>query len=160
MQVHHSFDALSEVVVLPGRTGDPWVTALPILRTRRKVRQPQQQCCCRLFLKLGSYRVYPARHAYHVSESPSKPLQPHSMEMYLSLYLFPCYLSSLNFRFLIRLFPIVLSFVIPIFQMSLHGSVGLPFGVRFALVIEFFPAAESDLHFYVTPRKIERQRDD
>ena len=29
------------------------------------------------FLSLGSLRDYPARHAYRVSKSPSKPLHPH-----------------------------------------------------------------------------------
>ena len=52
MHVHHSNDAQSEAVVLIGGTGDPQVTALPSLRRSAKIRQPQQQYCCRLFLKV------------------------------------------------------------------------------------------------------------
>ena len=35
MHVHHSFDAQSRFVVLPRGTGDPQVTALPIIEPRR-----------------------------------------------------------------------------------------------------------------------------
>ncbi len=79
MHVHHSDDVQSEAVVLIGGTGDPHVTALPDLRyTAYNLGSHSNSVVVVYFLSLGSLRDYPARHAYRISKSPSKPLHPHS----------------------------------------------------------------------------------
>ena len=81
MHVHRCDDVQSKAAVLLGGTGDPQVAALLSFTSNDvKLRQPLQRNCCRLFFKLGSLQVYPARHAYLASESPSKPLHPHDGE--------------------------------------------------------------------------------
>ena len=48
------------------------------------------------FLSLGSLRDCPARHAYRISESPSKPLHPHLVCLFIIQYFFSFVNCSLS----------------------------------------------------------------
>ena len=77
MHVHRSNDAQSPVAVLRGGTGDPQVTAPPIgIPKGCQLGSHSNSIVVVYFLSLSSLRDYSARHAYHASESPSRPLHP------------------------------------------------------------------------------------
>ena len=97
MHVHHSNDAQSEAVVLIGGTGDPQVTALPSLRRSAKIRQPQQQYCCRLFLSFRQFTRLPGSPRLSCFRIPVETIAPPYWCAYILYSIFIC-LSTVLYR--------------------------------------------------------------
>ena len=97
MHVHHSNDAQSEAVVLIGGTGDPQVTALPSLRRSAKIRQPQQQYCCRLFLSFRQFTRLPGSPRLSCFRIPVETIAPPYWCAYI-LYSIFIFLSTVLYR--------------------------------------------------------------
>jgi len=84
MHVHHCDDVQAGVVVVHRRNGRPAGrgTAKFYTKKAQNLGSHSNFIVVVYFLRLGSLRDYPARHAYRTSESPSKPLHPHLEEQY------------------------------------------------------------------------------